>query len=169
MAPTMSGPETGGCNHIDRRIAPAAVAAGLSRAERVCKRHGARLTEIRRAVLELLLASAAPIGAYAALEALQHKLDRQVAPPTVYRALDFLIAQGLAHRIERINAFVACAHPDDGHRAQFLICTCCGAVEEMHDGAVDKALAGAADRAGFAVDRGVVELEGLCPACSDTA
>ncbi len=166
---TVGRPEPDSCSHIDRRVDPKAVAAGLARAERVCKRRGARLTPMRRQVLELLLSSPAPVGAYAALDGLQQVLGRRVAPPTVYRALDFLIAQGLVHRIERVNAFVACAHPDDGHRAQFLICTCCGVVEELHDGAVEDAIAGAAGRAGFALDRGVVELEGLCPACAPTA
>ncbi|MEX2642687.1 MAG: Fur family transcriptional regulator, partial [Acetobacterales bacterium] len=124
-----------------------------------------RLTPLRRSVLELVLESVAPVGAYTVLERLQEKLKRRVAPPTVYRALDFLLRQGLIHRIERFNAFVACPHPGEGHRAQFLICTCCGLVRELDDAPVDEAIDRAAKRAGFAIERGLVEIEGRCPEC----
>src|SRR3954453_3718975 len=87
------------------------VAAALGAAERLCARRGARLTELRRRVLELIWRSHEPIGAYALLDRLGRERGR-VAPPTVYRALEFLIAHGLVHRIASLNAFIGCVHPD---------------------------------------------------------
>ncbi len=87
------------------------------------------------------------------------------APPTVYRALEFLLAQGLIHRIESLNAYVGCVHPDGAHGGQFLICTGCGATAEVHDPRVDAAVARRAEELGFAVARKTIEIAGLCPPC----
>jgi len=140
------------------------VRAALAAAEEQCQRSGARLTTIRRRVLELVWDRHAPVGAYAVLDALKAE-GQNAAPPTVYRALDFLLEQGLIHRIERLNAFVGCAHPVGPHAAQFLICRACGRVAELDDPAIGQAILAGALKQGFSVSRQTVEVEGLCPDC----
>lgn len=142
----------------------ACVAQAVEAAEAECRRRGARLTEVRRRVLELVWSSHQPVGAYAVLEALACE-GFCAAPPTVYRALDFLLAHGLVHRIERLNAFVGCSHPGTPHAGQFLLCSGCGAAAELDDAAVVTALTDAAARLGFTAERQTVEIEGRCPAC----
>ena len=139
-------------------------AGALEAAERLCARRGARLTEIRRRVLELVWRSHQPVGAYAILERLGHERGR-VAPPTVYRALDFLIAHGLAHRIASLNAYIGCARPESEHIGQFLVCSDCGSAAELDDRRIDRAVRSGAEAAGFAVERPVIELAGRCPNC----
>ena len=144
----------------------------LNRAEAVCEHRGANLTELRRLVLGLILDAAAPTGAYELLDRLR-QTRRGAAPPTVYRALDFLLAQGLIHRVERLSAFVGCVAGCtaelDGeshtHAAQFLICRTCGRVVEMQDHEVSTVLTRAARHAGFTVSSATVEAEGLCSTC----
>ena len=140
------------------------VAGALERAERVCKEHGARLTKLRRRVLELVWTSHAPMGAYEILRRLSRERDG-AAPPTVYRALDFLLEQGLIHRIESLNAFVGCPEPGPPHSGQFLICDGCGEAAEMADPRIHSAIARGANGRGFLVKRTTVELLGLCQAC----
>ncbi len=136
----------------------------LRQAEVICERRGVRLTKLRKRILEILWDKNCPVGAYEVLDIL--KKERQgAAPPTVYRVLDFLVEQGLVHRIERLNAFLGCRRPDEPHTAQFLICKSCGAVAEMHDSAVDSAVRSGAEAAGFEIGAATVELEGLCPRC----
>jgi Fur family zinc uptake transcriptional regulator len=137
----------------------------MARAASLCGGRGARLTEIRRRVLELVWSSHAPIGAYSVLEALRQD-GRNAAPPTVYRALDFLLEHGLIHRIESLNAFVGCPRPDSRHVSQFLICTDCRDVAELADPAIGSAVARGASAAGFVVNRLTIEMQGLCPNCS---
>ena len=140
--------------------------AQLGRAEAICLRRGARLTELRREVLGLVLEAENATGAYELLERLRHARPG-AAPPTVYRALDFLLANGLIHRIERLSAFVGCvAHEEGGHAAQFLICRNCGRVTELDDHELSEALAASARRQGFAVSGATIEAEGLCRDCA---
>jgi Fur family zinc uptake transcriptional regulator len=144
----------------------------LDRAEAICGRRGANLTELRRHVLGLVLDAASPTGAYELLDRLR-QTRRGAAPPTVYRALDFLLEQGLVHRVERLSAFVGCvagctADPDGEshtHAAQFLICGECGRVIEMQDHHVSAVLARAAKDAGFSILSATIEAEGLCSTC----
>jgi Fur family zinc uptake transcriptional regulator len=138
----------------------------LARAAAACADRGARLTDIRRTVLELILQAGEPIGAYTLLDRLKHR-SGQGKPPTIYRALEFLLAQGLIHRVERLNAFVGC-HEEAGHAhpAQFFICNACGTVAEFEDAAIGQAVAQVADTAGFVVKRSIVEVEGLCGECA---
>jgi len=141
-----------------------------------CQARGAQLTELRRQVLRLVLASPAPLGAYALLDQLRAARPG-AAPPTVYRALDFLLEQGLVHKVERLNAFVGCTGPTDhaacghghAHPHQFLICSQCGATAEICDEDVAHALAHAAQAAGFRPLRTTVEVEGLCALCAAEA
>ncbi|MFQ5970903.1 MAG: Fur family transcriptional regulator [Alphaproteobacteria bacterium] len=140
------------------------VHAALVSADGVCARAGVRLTALRREVLELVWQSHRPIGAYAILGALGRTRGR-VAPPTVYRALDFLRTHGLVHRIESLNAYVGCVRPESRHETQFLICTECGAAAELDDGAITAALATAAGKLGFSSRQLIVEIAGECPEC----
>lgn len=146
------------------------VAGALAAAEAVCRRRGARLTELRRRVLELIWESHAAIGAYELIDRLSRSRAAEgetgrVAPPTVYRALDFLIEQGLVHRIESRNAFVGCAQPEHPHRGYFLICETCGCAHEMEGGSLDASLKDKARDLDFEVRRITIEVAGRCPAC----
>ena len=141
----------------------------LARAEAACTQRGARLTDIRRTVLELILQAGEPIGAYALLDQLRAR-HGQGKPPTIYRALDFLLDQGLIHRVERLNAFVGCRdETDHAHPVQFLICGRCGTVAEFEDAAINRAVSAIATEAGFSVNRATVEVEGVCASCSTPA
>jgi Fur family zinc uptake transcriptional regulator len=142
-------------------------AEALRTAEHICADRGARLTGLRRKVLELVWASHRPIGAYAILEDLQR--SGRAAPPTVYRALDFLIEHGLAHRIASLNAYVGCARPGEPHAGQFLLCARCKDAAEIQDSSVAETLAASAAAAGFRVEQQTVELEGVCPRCRKSA
>lgn len=145
----------------------ACVAHAVAAAERVCERHGARLTELRRRVLELVWTRHQPITAYELLDLL--KADhRSAAPPTVYRALEFLLEQGLIHRIEALNAFIGCPDPERLHRGGcFLICNRCRSVEEIRDNApLREAIRTAAASRGFAASSSMIEMQGLCRECS---
>ena len=135
-------------------------------AARLCQQSGERLTPLRRRVLELVWESHRPVGAYELLQRLQEEKGK-AAPPTIYRALTFLQEQGLVHRIESLNAYVGCDHPEDSHRAHFLICHDCGEAAEIRDRDFAKALGRVGRRAGFMVDRETVELQGLCPRCQN--
>jgi Fur family zinc uptake transcriptional regulator len=138
----------------------------LQRAGSICEGRGTRLTELRRQVLGLILDAEAPTGAYDLLDRL--KATRHgAAPPTVYRALEFLLENGLIHRLERLSAFVGCiAHEEGDHAAQFLICRTCGRVTEIEDHELAHALADAAHRLGFTVGKATIEAEGQCATCA---
>lgn len=141
------------------------LSAQLQAAEQTCTRNGAQLTTLRRDVLELILKANAPVTAYQLLDQLK-SIRKSAVPPTIYRSLEFLLENGLIHKIERLNAFVSCAEADHHHAdAQFLICKSCGAVTELEDPAVSEALALAASKRGFVPCRAVVEIDGLCTAC----
>lgn len=144
------------------------IADALRVADEVCDAKGARLTPLRRRVLELVWGEHAPVRAYDILDRLRDERSN-AAPPTVYRALDFLLEQGLVHRIESLNAYVGCAVSHRGHGAQFLICRDCGRVAELDDDAIARDVEDAAARLGFKVERQTVEVTGLCPACAGKA
>jgi Fur family zinc uptake transcriptional regulator len=140
------------------------VEEALDRADALCATQGARLTELRRAVLELVWRGHEPVGAYALLDALKRS-HPNAAPPTIYRALEFLAARGLIHRIESLNAYIGCDHPERPHEGQFLICAKCSNAAEIDDPGVARALSRSATGLGFAVTHQTVELSGLCPSC----
>ncbi|MBC8267959.1 MAG: transcriptional repressor [Rhodospirillaceae bacterium] len=142
------------------------VEAAMQSAVDLCGQRGARLTALRRRVLELIWKSHKPVGAYELLDILKNE-RRNAQPPTVYRALDFLLELGLVHRIESLNAFIGCCAPDTAHPSQFLICRDCGAAAEITDNRLDKAIAGLADEAGFSVLHRIVEVAGHCPNCRE--
>lgn len=144
------------------------IAAALSAAEAHCDAAGLNFTPVRRRVLEILLRRHRALGAYDILAELQ-EAGFGSQPPVVYRALEFLVAQGFAHRIERLSAFVACAHLGVAHSPAFLICRSCGQVAEACDAPDCAQLDAAARAAGFHVDRILIEAEGTCPACAEAA
>lgn len=134
-------------------------------AETACKEQGAHLTELRRQVLSIVWSSHVPLGAYEILAAMTTG-GRRPAPPTVYRALEFLLEQGLVHRIESRNAYVGCqSHCGKDHQSQFLICKLCGQTLEVSDAKLSKAIQALAKTSGFELSGQTVELQGLCPAC----
>lgn len=127
--------------------------------------HGVGLTETRRKVFELVIKAGQPVGAYRLLEAMQDKGTR-VMPPTVYRALNFLQGKGLVHRIESLNAFIACTQHEHEHEGQFLICSDCGKTEELADESVSEMLREKASAHGFTLTQQTIELKGLCKDCA---
>ncbi len=144
-------------------------AEAITHAERVCARRAQKFTPIRRHVLQALLAGHRPLGAYEIIDALAKSMPRP-APITVYRALDFLMANGLVHRIESRNAFLACAQDhDDTAMVAFLICDRCGAVGEIPAAPLAKSLNAAARASGFAPKLSVLEISGLCAHCQKAA
>jgi Fur family zinc uptake transcriptional regulator len=144
------------------------VASALASAEARCEEAGLRFTPVRRKVLELLLQEHRALGAYALLDPLKDA-GFGSQPPVAYRALDFLTQHGFAHKIERLNAFVACSHPGERHAPAFMICRMCDAVAEARAASVADVLGEAAKAAGFQIERTVVEAEGVCPDCLDKA
>ncbi|KIN66250.1 Zinc uptake regulation protein [Sulfitobacter noctilucicola] len=138
----------------------------LSEAEKHCAEKGLRLTAVRRRVLEILLAHHRALGAYDVLGTLSAEgLGTQ--PPVAYRALDFLVKAGFAHKIEALNAYIACAHLGACQTPAFLICTDCKSVAETDTQPASGRLVDAAKAAGFVIKRTVIEAEGLCPNCQE--
>ncbi len=136
----------------------------LARAGALAVSQGLRLTPVRRRTLEILLEAHRAMGAYEVLERLsQDGFARQ--PPVAYRALEFLVENGFAHRIRRLNAFAACMHPGERHSPVFLICKSCDQIAEAPGAGVASALEAAATPTGFVIERANIEALGLCPAC----
>jgi Fur family zinc uptake transcriptional regulator len=140
-------------------------ADAMAHAEALCAARAERLTPTRRQVLAALAASHRPLGAYEIIDRLAERGPRP-APITVYRALDFLLGQGLVHRIESRNAYIACiSRHQAGAMMVFLLCDLCGAVGEAPSAAVAKSLIAAAKSAGFTPKTPVVEIPGVCAHC----
>lgn len=152
-----------GFEHHDHK---SCISDGLSAVDAYCAENGLQFTPVRRRVLEILLQEHRAMGAYDILDMLRaEQLGSQ--PPVAYRALDFLVRHGFAHKIERLNAFIACAHPGHDHTPAFLICRACDAVAEAHAEPSRGMLGRAAADTGFAVEQAVVEAVGLCPTCQE--
>jgi len=159
---------TGHCSHSETAscILPPSeqVAVFLDQAESLCARRNLRFTQLRKQVLELVCKASHPLGAYQLLDKLRDS-GRSAAPPTVYRALDFLLEQGLIHRLATNNTYLACAHPQRPHAAVFLVCSQCGYTQEVHTGGVIKELERQAKAFDFALQHAAVEVTGLCARC----
>lgn len=143
----------------------------MRHAKALCENRRVKLTPRRLQVLTLLTQSHQPMGAYEILDCLNQQVNDEVAgksqsiaPPIVYRALEFLLAEGLVHRIESKNAFISCDHPGHQYAAQFLICSGCEKVAELDN--PDSSLLAEADNLGFTVDHTVVEITGICRDCN---
>jgi len=142
----------------------ACISRSVAALETYCAEKRLKLTPVRRRALEVLLQDHRALGAYDILEVLSAEgLGSQ--PPVAYRALNFLVEHGFAHRVDRLNAFVACLHADKAHAPAFLICRNCGSIDEVQDNALDDAITALANARGFVPARYGVEVEGLCPEC----
>lgn len=141
------------------------ISRALSGAELICQRQGVRLTPLRKRVLEHVWKSHEPLGAYDILAILAQEDGRLSAPPTVYRALDFLLENGLVHRLASLNAYIGCNHPGASHQGQFLICRQCRNVIETDNQQLVAAIGESAGRLGFQVEGQMVEVIGLCASC----
>ena len=140
----------------------------LERADQLALERGLRLTPVRRKTLEILLQEHRALGAYDVLEHLA-AAGFGSQPPVAYRALDFLVENGLAHRVRRLNAFMACLHVDSDHVPVFFICKDCSHVAEAPVHGVKEAMEREADALGFSLDRMNAEAVGQCPACKAAA
>jgi len=141
------------------------VHSALAEADALCARQGVRLTALRRRVLELVWQSHKPLGAYDILAVLSEQDGRRAAPPTVYRALDFLLENSLVHRIASLNAVIGCRHPEHAHQGQFLICRECHVAIELEQSSISDAIVASAKEVGFSVEAQTVEVVGLCGNC----
>jgi Fur family transcriptional regulator, zinc uptake regulator len=137
----------------------------LARAAQIAEAKGIKLTPVRRRALEILLEAHKALGAYEVLERLAAD-GFGSQPPVAYRALEFLVEHGLAHRVRRLNAFAACMHPGIVHMPAFFICNSCHAVAEAPADPVRSAVSAAAAAIGFTIEKMNVEACGFCPACA---
>jgi Fur family zinc uptake transcriptional regulator len=140
------------------------VTASIERARKIVEQHGEKLTPLRARVLGIVMQADEPLSAYEILDRMAED-GRKPAPPTVYRSLDFLIGQGLIHKIHSRNSFVACCNADEPHDARLFICRTCGIAREVTHPLPDREVAGEAMDLGFEAERVVVEVEGLCRDC----
>jgi Fur family transcriptional regulator, zinc uptake regulator len=137
----------------------------VSRAERLCEEKQIRLTPLRKRVLEIIWRAHEPIGAYDILAEIAKDRDK-AAPPTVYRALEFLQEAGLVHRVDSLNAFLGCDRPELPHASQFLVCAKCRRVSEIQDADLTRVLLLRANELGYRLEGSAVEIKALCTECS---
>ncbi|WP_034946048.1 zinc uptake transcriptional repressor Zur [Erwinia oleae] len=138
----------------------------LSQAEVLCQQRNVRLTPQRLEVLRLMSQRSGAISAYDLLDLLRES-EPQAKPPTVYRALDFLLEQGFVHRVESTNSYVVCHHFEEpSHSSAMLICDRCGSVAEQHADGVEEILKTLALKSGFVLAHSVIEAHGLCEECT---
>lgn len=140
----------------------------LEQAAELCRTRGQSLTPLRRRVFEIMLEADRPLGAYDVLDILAKDRGR-VAPPTVYRSLDFLLDQGLVHKVLSVNGFVACSQATRPHAAELFICSSCGNAVEVARRAVDPRLEETATAMGFAIESVMLEVRGRCRDCHESA
>lgn len=137
-----------------------------SMAEKRCAAAGARLTPARLAAYAELIEGQRALTAYELIDRLEQRQERKIAPLTVYRHLDFLTGVGLVHRIESTQSYLPCDHPQHPHESQYLLCSECGHVDEVHSDPLEEILEGIARKRGFRPSRAVVEVSGLCEDCA---
>jgi Fur family transcriptional regulator, zinc uptake regulator len=155
-APARAGHDHDGC-----------IRQAVSTAERLCEEKQIRLTPLRRRVLEIIWRQHEPIGAYEILAEIAKDREK-AAPPTVYRALDFLREAGLVHRVDSLNAFLGCDRPDAPHAGHFLVCARCRKVSEIDDPGLTRALTERARDLGYRVEGSAMEIKALCTRCAET-
>lgn len=145
------------------------ISDAMTAARHLCDERGVRLTSLREQVLELIWQSHQPLGAYTLMDMLAKVSIRKVAPPTVYRTLDFLLEEGLIHRINSLNAFIGCPSPGEKHQSHFLICQNCKVAVELDNPQLQQSVVDAAAESGFSVASHNIEINGLCPSCQNTS
>ncbi|AMN68529.1 transcriptional repressor [Psychrobacter sp. P11G5] len=166
-------------NHLHdvQYFTPRDVTERLEAAKEQCRLRGVRFTPLRQQIYALVLQTNKPVGAYDLITKLQQmrtiataagdkeEAQKNVAPPTVYRSLEFLLSEGLIHQLTSINAYVPCCHPRAQHTAAFLICEQCQRVQECSSLPVQEMMSFAEQDAGFIITRSVIEISGRCQAC----
>lgn len=159
-------------NHHCTIHKPLDVLAQLAKAKKMCEQNKVRFTALRQNIYTLILQAGKPIGAYDLIHALQVERNQDtthtlvnIAPPTVYRSLEFLLEQGLIHKLGSINAYVPCCHPRQTHIAAFLICDNCHSVQEFSNLPVNEIVSYSESDAQFQVNKSMIELSGLCRDC----
>ena len=145
-----------------------AVGNSIKEAEKYCKENDLKFTPVRRKVLEILLQKNKALGAYEILDLLR-EAGFKYQPPVAYRALDFLVKNGFAHKIEQLNSFVGCVHPGKDHSPAFMICTNCNFVSEEEAINSDFSISKIGSRSGFKVEKAIIEARGLCNSCASMA
>ena len=140
----------------------------IQQAEQYCQENGLNFTPVRRKVLEILLQKNTAIGAYEILDLLREAGFKN-QPPVAYRALEFLVQNGFAHKIEQLNSFIGCMHPGKDHSPAFMICRNCDSVSEEEALTRNFSVSQIASKAGFTVEKAVIEARGLCNSCADLA
>ncbi len=160
----------GAKNHRKEHDHSVCIASALKQARSVCEKEGVRLTSLRKQILELIWQSHKPLGAYTLMEMLEKTSGRKrVAPPTVYRTLDFLMEQGLIHKVHSLNAFIGCATPAQKHNDALFICGDCGHTEEVRSGTIQQAINLSASQQKFTVREQILEVVGRCAECRGNA
>ena len=140
----------------------------IQQAEQYCQENGLNFTPVRRKVLAILLQKNTAIGAYEILDLLREAGFKN-QPPVAYRALEFLVQNGFAHKIEQLNSFIGCMHPGKNHSPAFMICRNCDSVSEEEALTRNFSVSQIASKAGFTVEKAVIEARGLCHSCADLA
>ena len=156
------------CRHLSMsmpQMTPEQVEAQIAQIKQDCQAQGLRFTALREQVYRLILLAAQPIGAYELLDLLQAASEKVVAPPTVYRSLEFLLRHGLVHQLNSSKAFFACSQPTDRHVAAFLVCRCCGEVQEFSHPSIQTMLTEVEQSTNFATQSSIIELSGVCERC----
>jgi len=144
------------------------VKKNIQQAEQYCQENSLNFTPVRRKVLEILLQKNTAVGAYEILDLLREAGFKN-QPPVAYRALDFLVQNGFAHKIEHLNSFIGCTHPEKDHSPAFMICRNCDSVSEEEALTRNFSVSQIASKAGFTVEKAVIEARGLCHSCADLA
>lgn len=139
----------------------------IKNAKQLSAEHGVRWSEIREEVYKTLLGHEKPVTAYQLLDEISKNRGKDVKPASIYRSLDALCELGVAVRIESLNAFLPCQHPEDHHEHVFMVCKQCGSADEIADHSVSKQLKKDAANQGFSIERQVLELHGSCKDCKD--
>lgn len=142
------------------------IKTALEQAQAICKERGARLTPLRQQVLEEIWSSHISLGAYDLLDRLTVMNGKRVAPPTVYRALDFLLQLGLIHKINSLNTYIGCTNPSQQHQACLMICKHCHIVLEINNSGLRTELESSVADSGFLLESSTVEMVGSCPNCT---
>jgi Fur family zinc uptake transcriptional regulator len=140
----------------------------IQEAEHYCQENGLNFTPVRRKVLEILIQKNTAIGAYEILDLLREAGFKN-QPPVAYRALDFLVQNGFAHKIEQLNSFIGCTHPGKDHSPAFMICRKCDSVSEEEALTRDFSVSQIGSKTGFTVEKAVIEAKGLCHSCAELA
>lgn len=141
------------------------IADALAAAKSVVDDKGLRFTAQREQVLRLIWKNHKPVGAYQLMDQMTQANGKQVAPPTMYRALEFLLEHRLIHRINSLNAFIGCPCPGSSHAGQFIICRRCGIALELDEASIKTPIQALAHSVGFVIEQQSLELSGLCPNC----